>query len=136
LIEIRMYQQGDHQKIKDSTEPFVETFNVEPDLSCGVCLTATRDGKPVACGGILMTSDDEGEVWLKLGGIPDTTLFRILKKGYEIVEESFDLHRLTARVKEGWDVGERFVQRFGFTGTNETTQLMNHTYRIYEKWLS
>jgi len=132
-----MYQKGDHESIKDSVEPFVETFDTEPDLTCGVCLTATEDDRPIACGGILMTSETEGEVWLKLGQkMPSLTLCKLLKQGYKIAEDSFNLSRLTARVQEGWDTGRRFVEWFGFEGTSETIQMMGRTYRIYEKWLT
>ena len=137
-MNLRKYQDGDYEAIQDSVEPMTVQGDINLVKDLGVHLTATEGGSVVAVGGIIMTGDDEGEVWLKLSknNLNKRILARILKEGYIILRDSFGLSRLTAKVQEGFCSGIRLATAFGFKPTDETIDISEYHYRIYEQWLT
>lgn len=115
MITLRLYQDGDHKAIADCIEPTVDGEAPSEEMLCGVILTALDDGKPVACGGISLTSEDEGYVWIRASReLQKTVLLRIIKEGHEIVKESFNLKRLFVLIQADFHKGQRLAERFGF----------------------
>ena len=130
-----MYKDGDYEAILDKIEPIAGECDFSTIRERGMYLTMTKEGVPIGCGGVIMTSDTEGELWIKISRFmcqKPVTLMRVLKAGLEIIEKSFELDRITARVFEGFDSGSRLVSVLGFNSTSEIVD----KYRIYEKWLT
>ena len=138
-IQIRHYKDGDYESIQECVEPFVKSGNFDIIRDCGVYLTITNNDIPVGCGGVIFTEIDEGEMWLRLS--PElcrmpVLLMYALDAGYNIIVDSMEIKRLTARVNTNFSKGQRLSERFKFQPTNEVLQIGDQTYRIYEQWLT
>ncbi len=134
-MNIRMYKDGDYEAIEDCIEPFGKVGYFEDIKDRGVYLTVEDNNKVIGCGGVVMTTDDEGVVWLTLSydiAEKKLTLIRLLKEGLKIILESFNLKRITAKIQEGYEKGERMARWFGFRPTDEVVKAFTLNYRTYE----
>lgn len=135
-MKLRMYKESDYDRIGDCVEPLSAMELVRVKKNSGVHLTLTHKKKILACGGIIITNEDEGCVWLRLTQDickNKIDLIRMLKAGQKIIEESFGLKKLCAYVKDSFPVGRRFAEHFGFHRTDETFESAGHTFRVYTK---
>lgn len=134
-ISIRMYEDGDYESITDCVEPMSHLGSFDAIRDRGVYFTATGDGKPIGCGGIVLIDDDEGEIWLRLSKTIckyPVILVRILKSAKEILDKTFGFKRLVAKVQDDFEPGKRVVRFFGFDKTDKTETICDVQYRVYQ----
>ena len=135
-MKFRMYKESDYDRIGECAEPLSPMEIIRVRKNSGVHLTVTHKRRILACGGIIITGDDEGCVWMRLTKElckNKIELIRMLKEGLKIVEESFGLSKLRACVKDSFPTGQRFAEHFGFHRTDETFESAGTTYRVYRK---
>ena len=124
-MRLRFYQDGDMDAIVN--EKAADGSCVTSLLEGGINFTATDNGVPVACGGVLKT----GEAWLSVDEKMDKAkLVRILAVGKRIIEQEFDFP-IWCRVRTGFEQGERLARHFGLT-PSETEVIMDKEYRTWK----
>ena len=124
---IKLFEKSDWAKIDDPVEPMVD---VEPDLSAfdnGIGVTVEQDGVVLGCGGIVLMSDDMGEVWIRISKkAKPIAVMTGLKAGLKILRNSYKDVALTCRVIEGFEKGHKLVKRLGFV-----TDRVEDNYQVY-----
>jgi hypothetical protein len=134
-MKLREYRDGDYEAIQDCVEPGVIEGDFSDIKDRGVYLTVTIDDRPVACGGITLISDDEGEIWLKLSKEAmsrSIIMLRIFRAGLKIIRDSFGDIEIKARVLDGFEKGMKMAEHFGFN-EDSIEKIADRVYRIY-KW--
>jgi hypothetical protein len=135
MIALRLYQDGDYESIVDGVEPFINQGDFSVIKDSGVYLTMTHDDKVICCGGVVVKGDDEGVVWVKLSKSfckKPIVFYRTMRHGLDIIIESLGFSKITTKVQEGFEQGERLVRHLGFKKTNQIEPILCVTYRIYE----
>lgn len=137
MIQLRHYKPGDYESI-ESVEPILEKGDFSTIADKGIYFTMVDDDKPVGCGGVLFTGEESGEIWLTVSKeISDKpiTFIRTLDAGYNLLKESLEIQKITARVRVGFNQGCRLIQHFKFNKVRE--EIINGVqYGIYERWLT
>lgn len=134
-MRLRLYKKGDYDAIEDSTEPLGRPADESLIEEYSVSLTIDDEGVPVACGGIIYDTETDGIVWVKISNKmtrKTLVLVKVLRNGLDILIDSFGFKKITARVREDFCAGHRFIRHFGFKPTTETFKILSDTYRIYE----
>lgn len=76
-------------------------------------ITLSLDGRPIFCGGVLLKSENRGEIWAVLDKKAARYAKSIHKRVKEIIEK-LPIERLEAKVKRDFDAGHRWVKALGF----------------------
>jgi hypothetical protein len=123
---------------EDLDVKWIEDFDhslVNKDNTRGLYLTVELDGDIMACGGVHLYDEHNGEVWLTLS--EEIKSFEPHRKilvvsavydVFEILMDSFPDVTLFCRVKDGFVEGEKFANRFGFNKFIEAKD----NYRVYQ----
>ena len=132
-MTLRPYQHGDYESITDCVEPIAYEGNFDVIEGCGAYVTAVDGNVVLGCGGVVITDDDEGEVWVRLSKRvchKPLQLLRILKGGFEGIK-ACEIKTLRAKVQDGFEQGTRLAKKFGFSPTGEEITINGILYRIY-----
>jgi len=129
---IRDFKPEDLKTIK-AIEPFMENpEGWEKVINNSIAFTAEEDGRPIACGGVVV--GEEAMMWARTNGKATIKVYRALKEGLRILIDELGDMEYIAFILDGFDIGRRFAERFGFKKTNTTIEHDNHVYHRYRLW--
>jgi hypothetical protein len=100
-----------------------------------LAITAVRNGKPVASGGVHPIDDFHGEMWLRMSkecvDFP-IEIMRWIKEAFKIIEETYPFKQLNASIRCGFDKSIKMIEHLGF-GLTEYKDLDGQQWAIYSK---
>ena len=114
---VRAFQASDLRGLvnRDGKQGSVE--NVLRQASMGPCFTGAVDGKPIACGGMMIPWDGMGIAWMIVA--EDAAwhwiwLSKTTKRIFRALVQVHQLHRVEATALVGAPVNQRWLEWIGF----------------------
>ena len=133
MILFKEFEIEDWWQIDDPIEPFAIEKPLDI-LSKGICMTATEDGKVMACGGIVLTTDIDGLVWCKVSKKCLTKSLRwarTMKEAFNLMMNSVGDFNISTYILDGFCKGDKLARLIGLKKTNETESNNGNTYYKY-----
>ena len=135
MIEIRLYEKGDWNKIDDAIEPFMPTHaDFDSVAKRGVAVTAMDGDKAMACGGVELTNDKEGTVWVKVSKAcakRPVLWARTIKDTFRLMTESVGHIEIYTYVLKDFCKGEKLAKLIKMKRTDNSIE---HNGNIYNKF--
>jgi len=132
-VRIREFKIEDWDNIKDVVEPFTLCDVPKEIIQMGWGITAIEDDEILGCGGVLLTEEDEGSIWVKLSRKatkkPVRTML-IIRDCLKIIKESFELDSMVSYVLQRFKKGQRMAEYFGFYPTGQTIKYRGKKYNV------
>lgn len=112
----------------------------DPELAQAIedsnlAVTGIRNGQIIGCGGVHPVNSEQGELWLRLSEDclkHKIDIYRWLKSGLKIIEETFPFEQLNAVIQCSYKTGIKLVEHLGFKKTQYITR-NNKKQVIYSK---
>lgn len=104
-------------------EGFTPEF-VQAIEDSGLAVTGTRNGRIIGCGGVHPSSDEQGELWLRLSRSclrHRLETLRWLREGLKLVEELYPFKQLNAIIRCDFKSSIKLVKFLGFKLTQTKT---------------
>lgn len=114
--ELRFFQTEDWYLINDPVETGAVNAEGLRLAERGVAITYEENNRPMGCGGIILYTETEGEVWLRLSrSVLSAKAARTIKEAFQLLREVFPDVKLWCRVQCNLLKAKRLIQWLGFT---------------------
>jgi len=138
-VYIRPFKKSDLGAF-EPIEPDTQDKELDPDFAqaienSGLAVTGLRNGKIFGCGGVHPTSEEQGEIWLRLSKIclqHKIDTLRWLREGLKIIEETFPFRQLNAVIRRDFKQSIKLAKFLGFQQT-ETKMYEGKKWSIFSK---
>jgi hypothetical protein len=136
MIAVELFKQQDWHDVESFTEPFLREVQDDKffeELGNGVALTAKKNGKVMACGGIMYAPDGEGVTWLKASREclkSPVTWTRTFRDGFRMMQGVMDV-KAVCYVLKGFCEGGRVARLIGMKTTGEEVEQNGKTFIKY-----
>jgi len=134
MMHLAEFKDEDWFRIEDAVEPFSADGPIDM-IGQGVSVTATEDGKVMACGGIILHGD-EGAVWVRVSSKCKEKSYRWarnFKETFRIMLESVGDIKVCTYILSDFCEGERLAKLIGLEKTDESRERDG---RIYYKYMA
>jgi hypothetical protein len=137
MIEVRLYQHGDWEAIIDAVEPFSPPFPTEEFnqmIVHSLAATGLEGGRIMACGGITLTSDNNGLVWLKMSKQCGRNAYRwgrTIKETIICMKEALGITNIYTYIVDNFCKGDKLARMVGLRRTDEHEKYKGNKYYKY-----
>ena len=137
MITVRLYQDGDWEKITDAIEPFspaVPTDDLIEFIRYSLAATGLEDGKVFVCGGITCIGEDDGVIWLKMSKQCRDKAYRwarSIKEAYICMKEALGIRNVHTYIIENFCQGDKMARMIGMRRTGEYEEYNGNNYYKY-----
>ena len=101
----------------------------------GIGISVFVDGTCIGCGGVLYYGEKLAEAWIRVdrkGLEYKREGLRAIRKGFRIVARTCRDARIFCWVDDSWPEAQRMVKWLGFKAGDETKELNNSIYRLWD----
>lgn len=136
-IYIRPFKKEDFEMFIpiEPLEGSIKTELVQAIEDSGLAVSGIKDGKVIASAGVHPANSEQGELWLRVSkgcSKYPVEVYRFLKRGLKIIEETYPFRQLYAVVNVNFERGIRLIERFGYKPVEYRTVNKNR-YIVYTK---
>ncbi len=140
LIYIRPFKADDFSAFEPLERIYGEEYD-DPKIAkmieeSGLSVTGVAGDVIVGCGGVHPIDENQGELWLRVNKnyakLHPIELYKWLKAGIRIIEETYPFRQLNAVVKCGYEKGKKFIESFGYKQT-QVIKYKNEEHYVYSK---
>lgn len=132
-MRIREFEIEDWDNIKNVVEPFTLCDVPKEIINMGWGITAIEDGEILGCGGVLLTGENEGSIWVMLSKEAAKKPVRamlVIRDCLRIIRKSFELDTMVSYVLQKFKKGKRMAEYFGFYPTGQTIKYRGRKYNV------